>query len=326
MNAVRIGILGCARIAKPALIDAACGVEDLEIAAVASRDLARSRDFAAAHAIPRAYGDYAALLADPEIDAIYNPLPNALHADWTIRALEAGKAVLCEKPLAANADAAMRMVEAAKVCGRPLMEAFHYRHHPLMRFVEAMVADGGLGRIREVDVGFEVPGALVAADDIRFQAQLAGGAAMDVGAYCVNALRHVAGAHLRVLDADATLVGPDVDGAMVATFETPGGARGRMSCSLVAAEFRAWLRVDGEHGRLSVENPFLPQMGHGLEIERDGATERRSFDPTSTYVFQARAFVDVMRGGACLTSGQDGVANMRTIDRVYEAAGLDPRG
>lgn len=324
---LRVGVLGCARIAKAALIEAAAGVDEIVVAAVASRDADRARAFAAHHGIARSFGDYEGLLADPEIDAIYNPLPNSLHGAWSIAALRAGKAVLCEKPLAANADEAAAMVAAAHEASAPLMEAFHYRHHPLGRFIAEVARSGRLGPIVGIDAGFEVPGDLVPKDDIRFRRDLAGGAMMDVGSYCVNALRLVGGQEPVVESAEATPVAPGVDGAMTARLRFPSGAVGTLSASLTAPAFRAWLTVTGEAGRLSVTNPFVPHLGHEAVLEADGDRSRRQFSLTPTYVYQARAFAAFVREGAPTAStALDGVANMRVLDAVYDAAGLGARG
>lgn len=323
---LRIGILGCARIAKRALIDVAPLVPEIEVAAVASRDRRRGEAFAQAHGVPTAYGDYEALIADPSLQAIYNPLPNSLHAEWTIRALQAGKAVLCEKPLAANAGETRRMAEAARTTGRPLVEAFHYRYHPMGIFIADLMRSGRLGALRTIDAGLNIPGAMVPKDDIRFERDLAGGATMDVGSYCVNALRLVAGEEPLVEEAVAQEMKPGVDGAMQARMRFPGGAVGTIQASLTAAELGAWLNVEGEAGRLSINNPFLPQMGHRLVLDLDGARTEQGFDRTPTYVFQAREFARVVVDQAEIrTTAEDAVANMEVIDAVYRAAGLGPR-
>lgn len=323
---LRIGILGCARISKAALIDVAPLVPEIEVAAIASRDRARAAAFAETHGLPKAYSDYEALIADPDIQAIYNPLPNGLHAEWTIRALEAGKAVLCEKPLAANAQEARRMAEVARATGGLLVEAFHYRYHPMGIFIADLMRSGRLGRLRVIDAGLEIPGALVPKDDIRFQRDLAGGAMMDVGAYCVNALRLVIGEEPLVDEAVAQEISPGVDGAMYAKLSFPGGAVGTIEASLIAGELRAWLNVEGEAGRLTVNNPFLPQLGHGLVLELDGERTEQRFDRTPTYVFQAREFARVVLDDAEIrTTAEDAVANMEVIDAVYRAAGLGQR-
>ena len=327
MKPVRIGVLGCARITKAALLDVRGKALEIEVAAVASRDGARAAAYAAQHGIDRSYGSYDALLADETLDAIYNPLPNSLHAEWSIRALEAGKAVLCEKPLASNAAEAQSIVDAAERTGAILVEAFHYRYHPVAGLIADVVRSGVLGRIRMLDAGLRIPGSLLKADNIRFQNDLAGGATMDVGAYCINALRLFAGAEPAVMRADATLFAPGIDGSMTADLVFPGDVAARFDCSLQAEALSAWLTITGEDGELKAQNPFLPQMGHAVTVHAKGGDTTATLDSTPTYVYQARAFADIVRRGApVLTTGADGVANMRVIDDVYRAAGLTPRG
>lgn len=324
---VRIGILGCARIAKVAMIDAAPFVPGLEIAAVASRDGAKAAAFAAEHGITASHDSYGAMLADPALDAVYIPLPNALHADWAIAALDAGKAVLCEKPLASNAADARRMAEAACSNGLPLMEAVHYRFHPLARFVDDLLAAGRLGRIEAVEAGFEIPGKFVSADDIRFDARLAGGAMMDVGSYCLGALRWVTGEEPIVLSAEADLAGPEIDRGMQVEFGFGSGAKGRVQASLAAPRLRAWLTIRGTDATLHIDNPFLPHLGNSLTLEEAGTAKTMSFDRTPTYVFQAAAFSRVVCGTEPpLIKLADSIATMEGIDAVYRAAGLSPRG
>src|SRR5213080_4382910 len=189
---LRVGILGAARIAPMALVKPARRVPEATVLAVAARDPERARRFAARHGIPRVHQSYDALLADPEIDAVYNPLPNALHAPWTIRALAAGKHVLCEKPFAANAAEAEEMARAAERAGRVLVEAFHWRYHPLFARVRAILDAGEIGQVRHLEAHFCIP--LPLPNDIRWRKDLAGGALMDTGCYTVSVLRHLAGA------------------------------------------------------------------------------------------------------------------------------------
>ena len=154
---LRIGILGAARIAPTALVSPAREVPEAEIVALAARDETRAQRFASKHGIPRVHRDYAALIDDPEIDAIYNPLPNSLHCEWTLRSLEAGKHVLCEKPMASNADEAERMAEASEKAGRVLVEAFHWRYHPLAARMKAIVDGGELGAVRHLEAALCFP-------------------------------------------------------------------------------------------------------------------------------------------------------------------------
>jgi len=327
MDKVRIGVLGCARIVQQALIDAAAQVPEAEIVAVASRDGGRADAFAKTHGIPQSFSGYEALLASDDVDVVYNPLPNSLHAPWSIRALEAGKAVLCEKPLASNAEEATAMLAASRLAGRPLIEAFHYRHHPAAQFIAAKVRSGELGRLRRVAAVLDIPGRLLSADDIRFQNDLAGGATMDLGAYCINILRLVAGAEPAVTRASASITSPGIDGAMQGELHFPGDVEGAFECSLIHDTLVARLSIEGERGSLVAENPFLPQMGNSVSVTVDGAEQTERFDRTATYVFQLRSLVEVIRNGAdSPTSAADGVANMAVIDQVYRKAGLSPRG
>lgn len=323
---VRVGILGCARIAKAAMIDAAPLVPGIEIAAVASRDAQRAVDYAREHSIPVSHGSYEALIADPRIDAVYIPLPNGLHAEWSIRALSAGKAVICEKPFASNAAAARRMADCARTSGNPLMEAVHYRFHPLAQRIDEIMASGTLGRIERIDAGLEIPGELVDRDDIRFQPDLAGGAMMDLGTYCLSAQRWIAGEEPEVLGAEAQLIAPQMDKSMRVQLAFPSGPHGAFTCSLAAKKIRAWLTVTGSGGRLHVDNPFLPQLGHRGVLEVDGESSTFTCDPTPTYVFQAAAFAAVCRGEIePLITLRESIANMEVIDAIYRKAGLAPR-
>lgn len=328
VECVRIGILGCARICRQALIEAVGQVPEIEIVAVASRDPVRAQAYAGEHGIRRAHSGYEALLADDDVEVVYNPLPNSLHAEWSINALNAGKAVLCEKPLASNAAQAGQMVAAARRANRPLIEAFHYRHHPVARFIAERVRSGELGRLRHIEATLNIPGRLLGPDDIRFQEALAGGATMDVGSYCINILRLVAGEEPTVTQASASTVSPRVDGAMRAQLAFPGGTKGAIECSLIHDSLVARLSIVGERGELIAENPFLPQLGgSSVTITADGEARTEQFDRTPTYVFQLRSLVDVIRHGAVSpTPAEDGAANMKVIDAVYTAAGLGLRG
>lgn len=197
---VRLGILGCAAVSEYAIIAPSRLDAGTVVAAAASRDIEKARKFARQHGIDKAQ-TYDQMLSDPELDAIYVPLPNSMHCEWTVRALEAGKPVLCEKPLASNADEAQRMVDASLSTGRPLVEAFHWRYHPLcLRMVE-IVTSGVLGTLQRVDVRLMIPKNYFGGADIRFDYKLGGGSALDAGCYCVNFLRLLLGEPERVLSA-----------------------------------------------------------------------------------------------------------------------------
>ncbi len=323
---IRIGILGAATIAPFALTRPARHVREVEVVAVAARDPARARRFAERHGVPRVHPDYDALLADSELDAVYVPLPNALHCDWTIRALEAGKHVLCEKPLANNADEALRMAETAEKCGRILGEAFHWRYHPLAGRVREILDSGELGRIRHVEACLCIP--LWKPGDIRFDLGLGGGALMDTGCYTVNIVRFLAGGEPEVLSARASLLRPDVDRAMEAALRFDSGATGRISCSLLSARvLQVTARVRGERGRLHVFNPVAPQLHHRLRVVGPKGSRVERVPGDASYTAQLRAFARAVRTGEAMPSdARDGVRNMAVIDAIYQAAGLRPRG
>ncbi len=323
---LRIGILGAARIAPTALIRPARRVPGVRVDAVAARDEARAQRFARKHGIPRVHGSYPALIADPDLDVIYNPLPNSLHCEWTIRALEAGKHVLCEKPMASNAEEAERMAEASEKAGRQLMEAFHWRYHPLAARMKEIVESGELGEVRSIEASLCFP--LPFPRDIRYQYDLAGGATMDAGCYTISILRTLAGAEPEVVQAESRLASPDVDRWMRAEFRFADGRRGRITCALFsAALLRMSAKVIGDAGTMSVFNPILPHVSHRLKVRTAGGVRKERLAGDATYTYQLRAFVAAVRGEApVLTDARDGVANMRVIDAIYEKAGLKCRG
>jgi len=323
---LRIGILGAANIAPFGIIRPARHVPAAEIVAVAARDERRARRFAARHGIPRALPDYEALLADPGIDAIYNPLPNGLHCEWTIRALEAGKHVLCEKPLASNAYEAERMSDAAASTGCKLMEAFHWRYHPLADRMKQIVDGGSLGPVRDIEVRMCLP--LPIPGDIRYRYDLAGGATMDMGCYTISILRFLAGAEPTVVSAKPLLSSPDVDRAMRAEFRFEDGRTGRIHCSMFSASmFSLAVEVTGDDGELSVFNPIAPHLLNRVKLRTAAGTHTERVRGEATYTSQLRAFVAYVRGeGSVPTDAAHGVANMRVIDAVYDAAGMKQRG
>jgi predicted dehydrogenase len=322
---LRIGILGAAKIAPMALVRPAREVEGVEVAAVAARDRARAQKFAARHGIATVHESYDALLADDAIDAIYNPLPNGLHAKWSIRALEAGKHVLCEKPFASNAAEAEQMAEAAQRTGRVLTEAFHWRYHPLAARMREVVQTE-IGELRHIEIMFCFP--LPFFSDIRYSWELAGGAMMDAGCYTVNMVRWLAGAEPEVVGAQARLARPNVDRYMRADLRFADGRTARITASMFSSHLLAIkARAQGSAGEMRVLNPLVPQMYHSLKIVKPGKTTRERVKGDATYTYQLRAFAEHVRGGKPMSSdARDGIANMRVIDAVYRAAGLPPRG
>jgi predicted dehydrogenase len=326
MGQVRFGTLGAARIAPMALVRPARHVDRAEVAAVAARDRTRAERFAAKHGIARVHDGYAELIADADLDAVYVPLPNGRHAEWAIRALEAGKHVLCEKPLTSNAAQAREVAAAAEKADRVLVEAFHWRYHPMARRMVDIVGSGELGEVRHVEAALCIP--LPMLRDIRYQLDLAGGAVMDVGCYTISMVRHLSGQEPEVRSARATLLRDGVDRAMDATLAFPSGATGRITCSLLSRRLLAIrAKVVGERGELRAFNPLGPQYGpHGIKVTTPDGTRRERFTRTPTYRFQLEAFCAAVLDGAEVPTGPtDAVANMEVLDAVYRAAGLNPR-
>jgi predicted dehydrogenase len=324
--AVRIGILGAARIAPLAMVKPARLVPEASIVAIAARNPARAHAFASKHAIPRVHETYEALLADPDLDAVYVPLPNHLHYEWSIRALEAGKHVLCEKPMASNAREARQMAEVAAATGRLLVEAFHYRYHPLAARLKQIVASGELGTVRRLEAQLCLP--LLIPGHIQYHYDLAGGATMDLGCYTVNLIRYLAEAEPEVRLARARLISSKVDRFMEAELAFSDGRTARLVCSILSlALLRSKARVVGDHGELRVSGPFHPQYYHRLTVRGGGGVRSERVVGEATFTHQLRAFVQAVRGEAVMpTDALDAVANMRVIDAIYTRAGLPLRG
>jgi len=322
---VRIGILGAARVAPMALIKPAKGSSEVVVAAVAARDAARASEFATKHGIATAYGSYDELIADPELDAIYNPLPNGLHGRWTRAALDAGKHVLCEKPFTANAAEAADVAERAAASDRVVMEAFHYRYHPMALRIEEIIASGELGRLQRVETALCFP--LPKFSDIRYDYSLAGGATMDAGCYAVHMARTFGGGTPEVVSAQAKLRDHQIDRAMTAELEFPGGHTGRIHCSMWSSNlFQMSAKVVGEDGELRAMNPVMPQLFHRLSIRTPAGKRVERFPRRPTYRYQLDAFAGaVLRGEPVKTSPADAVQNMTVIDAIYTAAGLPLR-
>jgi predicted dehydrogenase len=324
-NAIRIGILGAARIAPLALVTPAKEHSQVEVAAVAARDPARGRAFAAKHGIPRVHESYEALIADAELDAVYIPLPNGLHGRWTRAALAAGKHVLCEKPFTANAAEAREVAELAANSDRVVMEAFHYRYHPLTRRVEEIIASGEVGKLKRVEAALCFP--LPKFSDIRYNYSLAGGALMDAGCYAVHMVRTYGGSTPEVVWAEAKLRGPQVDRATTAEVKFAGGHTGRVRCSMWSSRLlQISARVVGEQGELRIFNPVMPSVFHRLTIRSPDGRRVERFSRRPSYAYQLDAFAAaVLRGEPVKTTPQDAVENMTVIDAIYRAAGLPLR-
>ena len=322
---VRIGVLGAARIAPSALVAPARDNTEAEVVAVAARDRDRASAYAQKHGIGKVHGSYEELLADPDIDAVYNPLPNALHAQWTLAALAAGKHVLCEKPFTSNAIEAATVAEAADRSGLVVMEAFHYRYHPLAVRVAEIIASGEIGTLRHVEAAMCFP--LPKFSDIRYNRELAGGAMMDAGCYALHMVRLLGGGEPEVVSAKARLQKPDVDRAMKAAFVFPEGHKGSLTASMWSADvLKLSAAAVGDKGRLNVFNFVAPQAYHRLTVRTANGKRVEHLSKRPSYAYQLDAFcAAVLRGEPVLTPPSDSVRNMTVIDEIYRKAGLTPR-
>lgn len=321
---LRFGILGAARIAPKALIEPAQPIDSVVVTRVAARDQSRAEAFAAEHGIGGVSSDYAALIAADDVDVVYNPLPMSLHAEWTIAALRAGKHVLCEKSLAANAAEAEEMVRVAAETGQILGEAVHYRYHPLFDRVLALMAAGVIGDLERVAAIFSIE---IGQPDIRWDYDTAGGSLMDLGCYSVQWARTIAGEEPTVTSAGAEVGPPDVDAAIWAELAFPSGATGRIESSMVQPDEEISLTITGTKGEIVVDNPLAPQNGNLVTVRTEGGETSGPIDAGVTYDHMLRAFVDhVVHGSPFITMGDDSINNMVAMDAIYTAAGLSLRG
>ncbi len=323
---LKIGILGAARIAPEAIIEPSDRRDDTTILAVASRS-GNASAYAAQHGIERAYDSYEELLADADVDVIYNALAGDAHAPMSIAALQAGKHVLCEKPSALNAGQAREMVAAAEAAGKRLIEAFHYRHHPGFLHVLGLVQSGKLGRLRSIDVVFHGP-IKFSERELRYKWEMGGGGFMDLGSYTIHWCRSLSGEEPEVLEASTERTATDVDRAIKASMRFPSGASASVDVDMDETGKLEWhLTATGENGSVRLVNPCKLHTGHSIEERIAGEPYRvHTVAGGTTYDFQLAALVDAIENGAPIpTEGEDIVANMAAIDAIYAAAGYPPR-
>ncbi len=323
---LRMGILGAANITQRALIEPASERDDVQLVAVAARDRGRAEQFAEKHGISQVLDSYDDIVDSPEVDAIYIPLPASHHAAWTIRALEAGRHVLVEKPFAANASEARQVAQVAATSGLVLMEAFHYRYHALVLRLQEMLAMGLIGEVLDFQGRFDIT--MPDRGDIRYQLPLGGGATMDLGCYPIHLARTLIGSEPEVISATARVVdGGEVDEALEATLQFHGGVSATISSSLLEDEERQSALITGSLGTIDVENFVHPQDGNRITLSLEsGITTQEVPRQPSSYAAQLAAFVAAVRDGVGVITGPaDSVANMEVIDAMYRAAGLAPR-
>jgi predicted dehydrogenase len=321
-----MGVLGAAAIVPTALTGPVRSIPEVRVTTIAARDPKRAQAFARRHQIPRIHQTYEELIHDREIDAVYNPLPNGLHAEWTIRALQAGKHVLCEKPMASNAREAKAMANAARATGLVLSEAFAYRYHPLTSYMKAIIDGGELGTIKHMEAQFCF--LLPLTNNIRFNYELAGGALMDCGCYPISLIRYLAGSEPTVDSAQASLFAPQVDHNMTADLSFADGRTAHLECGMLSPKlFRSFLKVEGNAGKLRVLSPFQPHWFNWLSVQGTKGNRSERVRGENSYTLQLRAFVKAIRGEMNLnTDPADAIGNMQVIDSIYEKAGLKLRG
>jgi predicted dehydrogenase len=315
---LRIGLLGASAIAPWALVEPASRRGgDVVVQAVASRDRERAAAFARTHGISHVADDYAALVARGDIDVVYNALPPALHATWSIAALQAGKAVLCEKPLAMSAAQAAAMFQAAHAAGRPLWEALHYRFHPAWLALCDSCRAGEIGELVSVEAQLDVR-IERREGELRWQRSLGGGVLMDLGCYAVHALRTLLGDPCQVVEAQAQTI-EGVDARVRARLVGRGGVGGELACSMVDGEYISSLVVTGTRGQWRFDSFACAHYQGRLACTVDGARERElAIDPRATYDWQLDHVVAHWRGAPDPADAADSVANATLIEALQQ--------
>lgn len=324
-----IGILGAAGITERAIVEPARSLEGVRVVAIGARDPERARETADRLGVPES-GDYVAVLANPDVDLVYIPLPSTLQAEWAVRALQAGKNVLCEKPLSANATTAALIAETAEATGNRAFVGFHYRLHGFTRRLLEVLASGVLGDVQRVEFDFSIPHFVVKPGNIRLDADLGGGSFMDVGCYAVDLVRTVWGEPV-VVSAEAVLSGDDprVDLQTDAALELAGGIPVRVRSSFIGDDAGSMsLRVAGSEASLVATSVIVPQWGAVLRVTAGDQVllEEKAVEGENSYARQLAHVVAALRDGT--PSELDaalGVGTMRVVDDVYRAAGLQPR-
>jgi predicted dehydrogenase len=320
MNKVRWGILSTSNFAQAKIIPALLKCERVEVAAIASRDQARADEVARKFGIPKAYGSYEELLADPEIEVIYNPAPNHLHVPWTIKALEAGKHTLCEKPIGLSAAEALQLLEASKKYPKlKVMEAFMYRHHPQWRLARKLVEDGSIGALRTIHSFFSYfnddP------DNIRNKADIGGGGLMDIGCYNISLSRLIFGEEPRrvmgILDYDPKFK-TDRIASGILDF---GRGTATFTCSTQLASYQR-ANIFGDMGRIEIEIPFNAPPDRPCRIWHGASAgvEEITFDICDQYTIQGEEFsLAIINDTPVPTPIEDALANMKVIEAVVES-------
>ena len=315
---LRWGILGCARITRRGLIPGLRASSRNELHALASRDHARVQAWAEEFQVPKAYASYQEVLDDPEVDAVYIPLPNELHKIWVDAAAVAGKHVLCEKPLALNAAEARAMVAHCRARGVVLMEAFMWRHQPRTTALRRLITEGAIGTLRLIRSSFSFP---IEPGDWRLDPARGGGALWDVGCYGVSTARFFAGAEPEAVQAVARFGSTGVDLSLAATLRFPGGVLGVIDCSF-EQPFRCVYELIGTRGVLEVPDAYLPPARPIARLRRTDLAQDFVFDGQNQYAEMVDAFALAVANDTHLLPepAEDGLAQMSVLDAMLEAS------
>lgn len=318
---LRIGVLGASRIAEHAIVGPAQELGH-RLVAVAARDPQRAQTFAEKYNVERVLAAYQDVIDDPEVDVVYNPLANSLHAPWNLAAVNAGKPVLTEKPFARNRAEAREVAEAAQAAGITVLEGFHYLFHPATRRALELADDGTLGDLEHVEVRMAMPAP--EPRDPRWSLEMAGGALMDLGCYGLHVMRRFG--HPSVVRAHANQQAPGVDAWCDVDIAFPNGATGLSANSMVADDYSFTLRVVGTKGDVLVHNFIKPHEDDRVTIRRPAGTTVEHLGTRPSYTYQLEAFAAHVTDGTPLPiDTADAVENMAYIDAAYRAAGMDPR-
>lgn len=320
MSETGIGLLGAARITKKAIVDPVQVTPNCHLASIAARNSARAKAYAKEHGVSQAVSSYEDVVSSPNVDLVYNPLPINLHAEWTIKALQAGKDVLCEKPFAMNVDEAKAMIDAASASGKRLIEAFHYRYHPAFETCLAWLAADEIGELRELRAAFDVE-IKDNGSEIRHRVETGGGAMMDLGCYPLHWALTIMGEAPREVAATATLTPTGVDETLKADLAFSSGASARLTTSMApGTPFRAEMTLIGSNGEIHFTNPLAPHAGGRL---RTSAGREAEVSTIPTYTWQLAAVLKAIQlGTAVPTEGDMILQQQAALDAVYEAAGL----
>ena len=312
---MRLGILSTAHINR-LVIPPAHASEKVQLVAVASRDLARAEEYARKWEIPRAYGSYEALLDDADVDAVYISLPNTMHCDWSVKAVEAGKHVLCEKPLSRHPEDVERAFDAAESAGRLLTEAFMYRHNPQTARLLRLVDDGTIGEPRVIRATFSYT--LYDPENIRLRTDVEGGSLMDVGCYCVSGSR-LLGGEPTVVYGQAYIGSTGTDWVFSGAMAFPADIFATFDCGTCLPE-RDELEVVGSEGSLFLDDPWHCRTPV-IELRRDGKVDRIELDPVDSYRLELENLSDAIAGEAPLLLGrEDAVGQARALEALHRSA------